>query len=705
MPKQYTLCGRRIPRLGTRRIPLLLTILGLFALITLLSSTISTGFPSTTKTTQNLRTAAGRHFTATTANHPWLNKLNPFKAPAHPPRLRKSDTDGESVWYADWSWLRMPFSSAVTLDENRALLPPLKERVAVYCYYDGEDESRKKKGDGVLGEAEEAARKDAESELLLAWRRAWWAQGFKPVILGPAEAMNNPLYEELQKVEGIRLELKTDLMRWLAWENMGDGVLASYLVFPMGPHDDPLLAHIRRGEFPKLTRFRDFDDGLFVGSTGDVTAVIKRVMSGQGLAEAKDVITAAEANKESPFVLDDAPKALAYYSMAQVKALYVQVVEDMTVSYSRGLKSLTHLINAHLHTTWQSTFTDGITVAKPLPHHTTHLITPAYELAQRLAHCPESPIPDSCPPNRPTCRVCDDSKPMKVTIPSSYSDASTLYTIGTVPHPYTTSTLGYLRTELSIPWIRRDSPRDAWTTSLMSSLFPDSISTTPRLIRFKEAVASDEASITEATQEKGKGKGDNRSGTKGGASRSLWLPAEQPLPTDLDWHFGFILPAPATYVDQLAPNSKGTITIPALHSQKDGPLPTEADLALEPAILSRARAIVLPNSQKTTKPNPKGKTTTNTATTNPPEPHDLPPLPSKGDILLRNAIEAWNLADTEAWRFARAYLARKSVERAEWEAQEAKYGGGMGMEKGQREARPKTGTKKGTARIWDRWLD
>jgi hypothetical protein len=478
--------------------------------------------------------------------------------------------------------------------------------------------------------------------------------------------MNNPLYEELQKLQDMAPELKTDLMRWLAWENMGNGVLAHHLLFPMGPHDDPLLTYLRRGEYPELTRFKNLDDGLFVGSGDEVAAAIKAAMASPNMKEALDIVAAVgSGKKEDPFTLDDTPKSLAYYSARQVETLYPKIGETITTSQPAGLESLTQLINSHLHLTWQNIFTDGISVVKPLPHHTTHLIKPAYELAQRLVHCPETPLPKSCPPNRPSCRPCNDLKPMKTITPSSYSEWTKLYTIGTVPHPYTSSTLSLLKHQLSIAWIRRDSPRDPWITWLMSSLFPDSMSATPRLLRFKEAVASDENSISTVTKEQAKGKG-----TRGGAFRSLWLIAEQPVPDDLEWHFGFSLPDHATSTDDTNTNTNTEITNPPpLHPAKEGPLPTAPELALEPALLAHAQAVV------------QSAHTTSTSTTSRLF-KGQGPTATKEDLALLAALEAWNLADTEAWRFARAYLARGAVERRKWEEEEARYVGGVGMGSG-----------------------
>ncbi|KAL2018791.1 hypothetical protein VTK56DRAFT_419 [Thermocarpiscus australiensis] len=665
MPKQYVVFGRPVPRLGARRISFLLVSLSLFAVFSLLFT-----LPSAIPTSPSLQAAGHKFSIPKSFRSPWLHRLNPFKPPSHPPPRQKNDTDGDSWWYADFKWLSMPFSSSVTLDENRALLPMLKERAPIYCYYDSTvDKDRPSR--------------DAESDLLLAWRRAWWAQGFKPIILGPAEAMNNPLYEEVQKLRDMTPSLKTDLMRWLAWENMEGGLLADHLLFPMGPYDDPLLNFLRRGEFPELTRWKDLDDGLFVGPKGQVGGAIKRVMASPVIKEAKDVLTALQADeKEDPFTVDDAPKSLAYYSARQIEAHYAKVGEAIAASRASGLESLTQLITSHLHLTWQNLFPDGIAVVKPLPQHTTRLIKPAYELASRLARCPESPLPNSCPPNLPRCTPCDDSKPMKITTPPHYDNATTLYTIGTVPHPYTSSTLNALRSEVTIRWIRRDSPRDAWLTDLTASLLPGSVSASARILRFKEAVASDSS-----------------------PPHTLWLPAEQPVPDDLDWHFGFSLPSDTSSSSSTTKGEQGEEEGEEEEGEEEEGGEEEGEgeeEGQEATLLARAQTIVLAGSKSQKPPKSKSKSKSKSETPG----SGTPPPPTQQDLALRDAIEAWNLADTEAWRFARAYLARKSVERRTWEEAEAKYAGGMGSDgKWRRRRKERQGQGQGKGQGWDRWLD
>ena len=134
------------------------------------------------------------------------------------------------------------------------------------------------------------------------------------------------------------------------------------------------------------------------------------------------------------------------------------------------------------------------------------------------------------------------------------------------------------------------------------------------------------------------------------------------MPSDLDWHFGFAIPRNATDAGKSETPVPGPERRPkpAEPDPKDGPVPNEEDRGKEQALLGRAKEF--------------GKERT------------------ADEEKLRGAIEAWNLADTEAWRFARAFLARSRVERLKWEEEERKYAGGAGAERGKSEG-------------WGRWFD
>ena len=454
------------------------------------------------------------------------------------------------------------------------------------------------------------------------------------MILGPAEAMGNPLYTELQ-VKGLEPALHTELSTWLAWEKMGTGLLCDYLNLPMGAREDPLLVHLRHGEYPKLTRFDKLESALFAGSKADITAAVMKALENPELRTAKDFISAVPAET---FQIDPKHDALAYYDDKTIKDKYPKIATDIVGNGAKGMQVLNELVVSHLHITWQNIFDGGISVLKPEPDHMTHAVSPAYKLATFLAECPMSPMASSCPPNRPKCKPCIAAPPLKISTPATYRNTSGLYTIGTVLHPYTTALLTSFRDEVDIPWVRRKSTRDLWISSLTRHLMGTGVSGSPRLVKFKEAVASEL-----------------------GRAQSLWITAEDDMPEDLDWHFGFAIPRTVTDKGKSETPVPGPERRPKLvHDLKDGPIPSEDLLEREKELLERAKEF-----EKTAKGEEKN---------------------------VVRSIEAWSLADTEAWKFARAFLARNRLERQKWEDEEKKFAGGAGAERG-------------TGKGWARWFD
>lgn len=451
--------------------------------------------------------------------------------------------------------------------------------------------------------------------------------------------MNNPLYAELQLKE-LDGPLKSEMFRWLAWENMGTGILCNYLTLPMGPFEDPLLSYLRRGEYgathPQLTRFEKLGSGIFLGEKPQITAAMKIALANKDLKAAKDFISAVP---DDTFFVDPHHESLAYYDAQTVTDKYAKIAENVVATKGKGLSLLNQLMVSHLHSTWQNIFSSGIAVLKPQPAHMSAMVEPAWNLAQFLAQCAESPLPASCPPNRPRCKPCVSSTPMKVSTPPAYLNTSTLYTIGTVPHPFTFAALTSLRQVIDVRWIRRDSKRDTWLACLTKRTSGTGVSGAPRVIKFKEAVASDY-----------------------GKAHSLWITAEKDIPTDLDWHFGFPIPRNTTDTGKSETPVPGPERRPQPeHDVQDGPIATADEKVKEQTILEKAKDF-------------GGKSRTS------------------DEEKIKGAIEAWNLADTEAWRFARAFLARSRVERIKWEEEEKQFAGGAGAERGKSEG-------------WGRWFD
>ena len=434
----------------------------------------------------------GIHYATSKLPHVW-------GVPAHkPPAGAPDGTCGDGILCTlDWQWLK-PFASTITKDEQRSILPPTRQRTPIYTYYVRESGKDQK----IL---------DAENELLLSWRRAWWAQGFRPSVLGSREAELNGMYELLR---GHKLEprLKDEIMRWLAWEYMGDGILSDYLLFPMGAYDDPLLAMLRNGDFPHLRRYENLGNGLFSGSKDAVHELLKDMLGKSDLNTAKSFI---DATSKTSFAVDPQHEGVAYYEDAVVQAKY-KTIATASEGY---LQALPRLINAHLHTTFQNAHRKGIAVLKPLPDNSTALVEPSQDIAKRLVRCPDSPLPSSCPPNVEKCVPCVSAVRLEISTPEMFRNESTLYTIGVVPHPYTLATLNSPDTYIDARYIRRDTARDTWIFAATKEFMGTGVGTAPRILRFKDAVAGVH-----------------------GSAHSLWLTPESSIPEDLDWHFGFKLP-------------------------------------------------------------------------------------------------------------------------------------------------------------------
>ncbi|QDS74039.1 hypothetical protein FKW77_009107 [Venturia effusa] len=554
------------------------------------------------------------------------NSINPFAPPAHKPATQSNSSTGDAKWYSDWRW-KNPFSSQVTLDEGRAVLPPLRKRTNIYTFYEISPGAQKSKSVRL-----------AEENLLLQWRRAWWAQGFRPVVLGKAEAINNPLYKKVQLLK-LQDSIEIEVLRWLAWGNMGDGILSNWLAFPMAAYDNNLLSFLRRGDFPQLTRYQGLESAIFCGKKKAINDAIERVIEKPD--ELKKVTSLADPvfDELELFMIDKKHDGVAFYDTSIIKEKYKVIAESLfateIVKQAKGLRLLGELVNAHLQTTWQSVFDKGVAVLKPLPKHMTVLTTSAMEIAGNLTQCPINPIPTSCPPNRPKCKNCVDSVPMSIRTPANFNNKTGLFNIVSVPHPFTTIALTNGRDTLDSSFVRRlgmKDGRDMWVTAITQDLQGSAVSASTRVSRLKEAIAGD-----------------------WGIWHSLWLTAEREYHEDLDWIFGFAIPRNGTSDGKSETPVPGPERRPKPEKMEGPQLSTE-ELSLDRSRLTKLRETIGSKLRH--------------------------------QILLRETVESWSLADTEIWRFARAYSARTKMERRKWEDEERAYAGAERRKGG-----------------WGRWFD
>ena len=529
--------------------------------------------------------------------------------PTHKPPVQKNSTSGDAKWYSDWKWLH-PFSYTITQDDDRSVLPPLLTRPPIYTFYDD------------LAEKDEKI-KAAENKLLLLWRKAWWAQGLKPVILGRSEAMMNPLYESIQ-THKLQPQVEAEILRWLAWGQMGTGVLANWLVLPMGPYDDHLLSQLRRGKYPKLTRYEGLGTGLYSGETKAINAVISETLKSSDLEKSNSFLDLV---KHETIQVDPKPDAVAFYSAHTNAEHYKSITTTLAGNKADGLHDLAQLMTSHLHLTFLNTFTDGFVVLTPHSEYTHSLTEYALALADALRSCPASPVPSSCPPNDPGCMPCSSISPPPVKKPESYTNSSTTYTIGTLPHPLTLASLLSGRKDITTRHIRRETDRDRWLGVITEKTLGKDVGGQSRIVNFKEIVASD-----------------------WGVARGLWMTEEPPLEhKDLEYHFGFEI---ATF-NVTGPD---TDTLPLSKKEK---IQVDRAYAKQKMLIANSKDLIKHKKAKDEKPG------------------------------VREMVEAWNMADTEAWRFVRAFGARKRVERTQWEEEERAFAGGEG----------------GRPEGWGRWFD
>ncbi|PTB70024.1 hypothetical protein BBK36DRAFT_1166225 [Trichoderma citrinoviride] len=588
MLKPPRMCGWP---LSPRRLPALLVLLSLLAVLLIGSLTWAVpASPGLSAYGHSISTSIAH---ASDAPPTELDKP-PSSPQASPARQKIEEHDGSS-WVADERWLSTSYSNSITLDNERVLLPPLKARPPIYCYHDS---SVKKTKD----------ERDAENELLLTWRRAWWAQGFRPVVLGAVDARNNPSYERFQTTTASS-ELKVDLMRWLAWDTVNGGILSEYTVLPAVPRRDPLLLFLRQGEYANLTKWADLDDAFLVGQQNNVRSAIYSVLQKEDFHDATSVTTVLSSDS---ITVNHTSTPLAYYSPKVIETKYANVIRKGSTADT--LRNLNKLINYHLLVAWQNNFLEGIDVVKPHPEHATAMVAGALKLAKSLAACPASPMPSTCPPNLPKCFPCVAS-PMTVSTPSRFRNSPQIFSIGVVPHPWSFALVDNLRESINATWIL-ESPRDPWLSAVTMAYLGTGVSSNRRVMRFKELAAGQVAT-----------------------SDSLWLPAENEVPSDLDWYFGFTLP------EKSMNDGKSQSPVPAdrlpkpeleLPDRLNGPVASDEDVAQERALLDRAKSVVMVNKSST------------------------------NGTKMRTSLEAWNMADTEAWRFTRALNARRLLERDEW---------------------------------------
>lgn len=204
-----------------------------------------------------------------------------------------------------------------------------------------------------------------------------------------------------------------------------------------------------------------------------------------------------------------------------------------------------------------------------------------------------------------------------------FVNTTKLFTIGTVPHPYTLTSLHYTQDTIQPNFLRTIAVRDQWIKELTKKSIPRAKTESFRLVQFKELVAAAPA-------------------------HTLWLTAERVTQHDLDWIFGFDLPRIASLDKEPSSPSRESELI--IFPRPDPPKDPQGKERPEMEFIKKEE-IRLGKARDALKSKDKRMKT------------------------IVNDVEQWNLADTEAWKFSRAYSARRRMERKKWEEDERKFAG------------------------------
>ncbi|KAK6535423.1 hypothetical protein TWF694_001883 [Orbilia ellipsospora] len=446
-------------------------------------------------------------------------------------------TASTSSWYEHWSWLN-PFASSQDYSENRTILPPLPKRCPIYAYYDQDIKS--------------SVQTHTDDAVMLAWRRAWWAAGFEPIILNPTDAKRHGLYNKVKLQLGKDNDkLEYNILRWLAWDRMGSGLLSDFRIFPMPVPSDPVLPFLRRCEFGmSITRFQTLGSGLFAGSSPIIKSVVTNITSSD-LAKVGNNVTSPADMATDLFTVDDKPKSIAYYARNTVAEKYRNLPAG----------NLPRLINAHLHAHFLSLYPKGISILNPIHPNSDVLTHESYELAQKLVVCPESPFPVSCPPHVEDgrCQLCDGKT--KIQLTKDYKNTTDVFTLGYAPHPLTLQAFVSGAVVRDLKSIRRNSTRDMFLKSVTNEIAEKGTGAGYRGVKMKEVVAASLSSTL-----------DRKPVT--GFTDSIWATVEKGWDAKgVEWVLGFTLP------DKISP-------LPVMNQEK-------GVVDLHTRILSDSRVAVL----------------------------------------------------------------------------------------------------------------
>ncbi len=326
-----------------------------------------------------------------------------------------------------------------------------------------------------------------ELEVIAVWRKAFWAAGFRPIVLSTQDSQKHPKYANvLEKVKDEKPP--TLLLKWLAWSVVGGGILTDWTVIPfMYEMKNPSLYLLQSCTFDALAiqRYENFGESILMGANGPVANFLERLLAVEDF-NSLDLLTFGG----DDFQVLATPSDLAYYSPDIIVSRY----ENME------LRQLAVLINAHLHQAMLLAFPEKILVVNPFFEISKILVFPALRIARQLARCPSSPLKSSQSPLHQYDTPCEVRK-HPVAYAQGITNSTKSIQLLTVAHPLTYLWLKQKRAKVQPSFVRRHTDRDSWMVATTRDISPAGVGAEKRLTILKRALISQSVAILAATWE------------------------------------------------------------------------------------------------------------------------------------------------------------------------------------------------------------
>ncbi|ANB15648.1 hypothetical protein AWJ20_3285 [Sugiyamaella lignohabitans] len=228
---------------------------------------------------------------------------------------------------------------------------------------------------------------DSDSPIVEVWKRAMWAAGFEPVVLNIDDCKKHDKFKMFEEASAKNIDYFKKNMKWFAWAAKGGGILMDYRVIPVSrgslTSQVGLLERIKFYSDGFLKRYEPMKLLLVTGGSSS-ERIVRAVLDFENDNNIVDLF--------DKYDDEDERDTFAYYSAENVK----------TMSNGRELSSLeiAKLMNTHLHHAFLKQFqTQGVVVIDPLQAGAHALTVPGEFIATQLAKCPANDeFYNVCPP-------------------------------------------------------------------------------------------------------------------------------------------------------------------------------------------------------------------------------------------------------------------------------------------------------------------